>query len=112
VQKHLALTRHLYNPQAILISRKIWDQFSADERAILEQAAAEARGYQRQVSREQDAVELDALAKTMQVTELPPEEMAKMRERAKPVVDKYNGELDPLLIKTLEAEIAKVRGSN
>jgi TRAP-type transport system periplasmic protein len=57
-------------------------------------------------------VELDALAKTMQVTELPPEEMAKMRERAKPVVDKYNGELDPLLIKTLEAEIAKVRGSN
>ena len=25
VQKHLAVTRHVYNPQAVIVSKKVWD---------------------------------------------------------------------------------------
>ena len=109
VQKYLVLTKHLYNAQAILVGAKFWDRLSGDERKVLQEAAREARAYQREASRKQDAVELDALKKTMQVTELPPEEIAKMRDRAKAVADKYSKELDPELVAGLQAELDKAR---
>ena len=76
---------------------------------MLQDSAREARAYQRQASREQDAVELDALRKTMQVTEMPPAEIAKMRERGKSVADKYGRELDQELVAGLQAELDKAR---
>ena len=42
VQKHLALTNHQYNPQSLIFSKKVWDSLSADEKKILQDAAAEA----------------------------------------------------------------------
>jgi TRAP-type C4-dicarboxylate transport system substrate-binding protein len=42
VQKHLALTNHQYNPQSVLISKKVWDTLSADEKKIVQDAAIEA----------------------------------------------------------------------
>lgn len=111
VQKHLALTRHLYNAQVLLVSKKFWDRLSADEQKILQDAADESRGYQRAMLRELDAKALDALKQSgMQVTELPPEELAKMRAKAQPVTDKYAGEIGAGLVDELKAELAKVRG--
>jgi tripartite ATP-independent transporter DctP family solute receptor len=34
VQKHLALTNHQYNPQSMIVSKKVWDTLSADEKKI------------------------------------------------------------------------------
>ena len=48
----------------------------------------------------------------MEITELPPEEMAKFREKAKPVADKYAAQIDPALIQQLNAELAKARGKS
>ena len=31
VQKHLAITRHMYNPQAVIVSKKFWDGLSPAE---------------------------------------------------------------------------------
>jgi tripartite ATP-independent transporter DctP family solute receptor len=112
VQKHLALTGHVYNAQAVLVSKKFWDRLSADERTILQDAMREARPYQRQVSREKDVAELAVLKGTMQVTELPPEDMTKLRETAKPLVEKYSKESNAELVGTLQAELAKVRSKN
>jgi TRAP-type C4-dicarboxylate transport system substrate-binding protein len=112
VQKHLVLTKHVYNPQAILISKRIWDRLSPDEHKVLQEAAREARDYQRRVSREQDVTELEALKATMQITEMPEPEIARMREKAKPIVEKYNKTIDPSLIEGLRAELARIRGSN
>jgi tripartite ATP-independent transporter DctP family solute receptor len=39
VQKYLSLTRHMYNPQALLISKKTWDKLSPEERKIIQDAA-------------------------------------------------------------------------
>ncbi|MGA0571125.1 TRAP transporter substrate-binding protein [Variovorax sp. VNK109] len=110
VQKHLALTNHQYNPQSVIVSKRFWDQLSAGDRQILQDAANEAGKYQRQVSREQAAAQLDQLKKAgMQVTELPPAELAKLRERMKPVIDKYAATVGEASVKELMAEIAKVR---
>ncbi|MFO1047571.1 MAG: TRAP transporter substrate-binding protein [Geminicoccaceae bacterium] len=112
VQKHLAVTKHLYNAQVVLVSKQYWDGLSVAERKVLQDAMREAQEYQRQVSREQDAADLVELKETMQVTELPPAEIAKMRELAKPLVDKYSKEIDPTLVESLRTQLNKIRGQN
>ena len=111
VQKYLTLTNHTYNPQIVMISGTFWDKLSGDEKRILQEAAAEARDYERSVSREQAGKALEELkAEGMQVSELPAEEVAKFREKVKPVVDKFSKEVDPALVRLLQDEIAKARG--
>jgi len=36
VQKFLSLTRHIYNPQSVLISKRTWDKLSAEEKKIVQ----------------------------------------------------------------------------
>ncbi|MEK8046538.1 TRAP transporter substrate-binding protein [Ideonella margarita] len=111
VQKHLTLTRHIYNPQAVVMSKKFHDQLSADEKKIIADAMAEATTYQRGVSRVQANVALDELKKSgMQVTELPAAELDKIRAKVKPVVDKYAEKVGADTVKEVYAAIAKVRG--
>lgn len=110
VQKHLALTNHQYNPQSVIVSKKFWDTLSAAEKQILQDASNEAGKYQRQVSRELAASQLAELKKAgMQVTELPAAEQAKLREKIKPVIDKYASSVGENTVKDLMAELAKVR---
>lgn len=110
VQKHLALTHHQYNPQSVIVSKKLWDAMSAAERQILQGAATEAGRYQRTVSRELAAAQLEALKKAgMQVTELPPDEQAKLQAKVKPVIAKYSASVGETTLKDLEAELAKLR---
>ena len=110
VQKYLALTHHVYNPQSVLMSKKTWDRLSKEEQDIIVAAAKEATVYQRQTSREASDKALAELKKTMTVTEIAPAEMAKIRAAVKPVVDKYTADVGPALVKQLYAEIEKVRG--
>jgi tripartite ATP-independent transporter DctP family solute receptor len=113
VQKHLAVTRHVYNPQIVVMSKKTWDRLNDEERKLIQEAAGEARDYQRTVSRTQDA---EALAKLkelgMQITELPPSEITKLREKAKPVVEKHSAAAAPTLVKLFHEELDKARTKN
>ena len=109
VQKFLVLSNHQYNPQSVIISKKVWDTLSAAEKKILQEAAAEAGAFQRKTSREAAAGQLDALKKAgMTVTELPPAEMAKLREKMKPVIDKHGAAI-AATIAELQAELARQR---
>jgi TRAP-type transport system periplasmic protein len=109
VQKHLAITNHQYNPQSLILSRKVWDQLGTDERKILQDAAVEAARFERQVSREAAAGTLDALKKAgMQVTEFSAAEQAKLRDKLKPVIDKH-GSAIAATVAELQAELAKLR---
>ena len=110
VQKYLAITNHQYNPQSIIISKKFWDALTNDERKILQDAALEAGKYERQVSREQAGKALDDLKKHgMQVSEFSPAEMAKFREKMKPVIAKNSAIVGADTVNALEAELAKLR---
>lgn len=110
VQKYLAITNHQYNPQSVIFSKKVWDTLSADEKKVLQDSAIEAGKYQRQVSREASASTIDALKKAgMQVSEFSPAEVAKLREKMKPVIAKHAAIVGEATVKELQAELAKIR---
>jgi tripartite ATP-independent transporter DctP family solute receptor len=110
VQKYLSVTKHNYTPLILLVSKKFWDKLSADEQKVLQDSASEARLYQRKVNRELDEKSLQTLkAKGMEVNVVSPQEIARMREKVKPVVDKYTKEVGEALVKELYAEIDKVQ---
>jgi tripartite ATP-independent transporter DctP family solute receptor len=110
VQKHLALTSHQYNPQSIVVSKKFWDGLSADEKKLLQDAANESIKYQREQSRSAAAGILDQLKKGgMQVTELPPAEVAKLREKMKPVIAKHSASVGETTVSAVMAELDKLR---
>lgn len=110
VQKHLTLTRHIYNPQALLVSGRFWNGLSGDEKKIIQEAAAEATAFQRQVSRAKDQADLDQLRKDgVQVSELGAQEVQRWRERVQPVVAKHTAAVGEDTVKALYAELDKVR---
>ncbi|RZJ15960.1 MAG: TRAP transporter substrate-binding protein, partial [Haliea sp.] len=108
VQKYLAVTNHQYNPQVVIVGKKLWDTLSADEKKIFADAAAEATVFQRKFSREQSGTSLANLKKNgMQVTEFNATEMAKFREKMKPVIDKHTAIVGPEVVGELQAELAR-----
>ncbi len=110
VSKHLTLTNHMYTPQAVIVSKKFWDKLSTDEKKILQDAAQETAVFQRKVARDEAAKSLDELKKRgMTVHELPATEIAKLRERAQPVIAKYTKEIGEPLVQEVRAQIEKVR---
>jgi len=110
VQKYLALTRHQYNPQSVIFSKKVWDSLSAGERKIITDAAGEAGKVERQAAREQEGQALDNLKKNgMQVTELSAGELAKLREAMKPVIAKHSEIVGAETVSALLGELAKLR---
>jgi len=110
VQKHLALTNHQYNPQSVVISKKFWDSLSADEKKIVQDAATESAKYQREQSRASVASTLENLKKNgMQVTELAPAEVAKLREKMKPVIAKHSANVGEATVSAMMAELDKQR---
>ena len=112
VSKHLTLTNHMYTPQAVIVSKKFWDKLSADEQKILRDAATETAVFQRKVARDEAAKALDELKKRgMTVHELPAEEVAKLRERAAPVVAKFTAQIGEPLVKEAREQIEKVRAA-
>jgi tripartite ATP-independent transporter DctP family solute receptor len=109
VQKFVALTNHQYNPQSVIFSKKVWDSLSPAEQKIIDDSADEATQTQREMSRAALAANLDLLKKNgMTVTQFPPAEVAKLREKMKPVLDKHSALVGPVVAE-VQAELAKLR---
>ncbi|MFB0935809.1 MAG: TRAP transporter substrate-binding protein [Propionivibrio sp.] len=110
VQKYFSGTRHIYNPQMLMVSKAFWDQLSADEKKIFEEAAIEARDVQRKAARAMTEKSRKVMTDHgMQLNEIAPAELARMKDAVKPVVDKYAAQLDPALIKAFNAELERVK---
>ncbi|TYC61176.1 hypothetical protein ETQ85_03715 [Zoogloea oleivorans] len=92
VQKFVTITNHMYNPQILLISKKVYDKLSADEKKVLGEAAAEALAF---------------LKTKMTVSVMPPEEITKMKEKTKPLIDKYSKQYGEQTAREMFAEIDK-----
>jgi TRAP-type transport system periplasmic protein len=110
VQKYLSVTKHKYTPLVLMVSKKFWDQLSADEKKIIQDAATEAAVYQRKANRDLNEQYLQSLKKTgLQINEVPAAEVARMRAKVQPVVDKYSAQIGGTLVKDLYGEIEKAR---
>ena len=110
VQKFYSINRYSFTPQSLLISKKTWDKLSADEKKIVQDAANEATAYERKLSLQKSADCIAEMKTTTTVNEVAPAEIARMRDKTKPVVDKFSKQYNEELAKELLAEIAKVRG--
>ena len=111
VQKHVVLSKHIYSVWVLLLSKKAWDGLSADEKKAVQEAAREATIFDRKTIREFSDKALDELKKNgLQVTSLPAAEQAKLREKLKPVVEKYSQDAGEATAKAMFAELEKIRG--
>ena len=110
VQKYVAITNHQYNPQSVIFSKKVWDALTPAERKLLDDAADEAAKFQRETSRGMMGGALDTLKKNgMTATEFSPAEVAKFRDKLKPVIAKYTASVGEATVNEVQAELAKVR---
>lgn len=110
VQKYMTITNHQYNPQSVVISKKFWDQLPPADQKILKEAAVESAQYERTQSRAILQSGLEDLKKAgMEVNELSPAEVTKLRERMKPVIDKNSASVGESTVQAMMAELAKLR---
>ena len=63
VQKFMTVSNHMYNPQSLMASKKVWDRLSQEERDLLQSAAYEARTWQRQNARKMNEASLENIKK-------------------------------------------------
>lgn len=111
VQNHLSTTRHQYNPLIVLVSGRTWEKLTPEEQQLLREAADEARQPQRERSREMaEAALSDIRDAGVTVTEITAEARDQMRERLKPVTDKYTAEIGEELASSFREAIDQVRG--
>jgi tripartite ATP-independent transporter DctP family solute receptor len=109
VQKYVTLTNHQYNPQSVIFSKKVWDSLSPTEKKIIDDSADAAAKNQRTQSRAALAANLELLKKNgMMVSQFTPAEVAKLREKMKPVIDKHSAAVGPIVAE-VQAELAKMR---
>jgi TRAP-type C4-dicarboxylate transport system substrate-binding protein len=109
VSKYLTITNHMYTPQAVVVSKKFWDKLTPTEQKLMRESAQETAVYQRKIARDEAAkVLVEIKRKGMTVFELSPEEIAKLRERSKPVIEKYTTELGPI-VSEMYAAVDKAR---
>jgi tripartite ATP-independent transporter DctP family solute receptor len=107
VQKYLSLTYNTYTVQSVLMSKKVWDGLNADEKKVIEEALAIASPAQRAATDKSDEESLKFLKTKMIVNDVAPEEIARMKAKAQPMIQKYAKEYNEDLAKELLAAVEK-----
>ncbi|MDR2179720.1 MAG: TRAP transporter substrate-binding protein [Synergistaceae bacterium] len=97
--KYLAITRHAYAPNLILMSMRTWNKLSPEHQQIVSESAIEAAKYNRALDNDMEAEWLQALKnKGMQVSE---PDLSLFRDAVKSVYDKYEKEYGKELIQSI-----------
>jgi tripartite ATP-independent transporter DctP family solute receptor len=92
VTKYLSLSGHTYSPLIIMCSEKRWKKFSAEEKAMVKKAAAEALTFQRNKSKEIISDTLNKIkAKGMIVNDIP--DKKPFQDAVVPLYKKFEGEI-------------------
>ena len=111
VQKYLTLSKHAYSPTLVLFSKKVWDGLSAQEQAVLKECAVAGRGEQRRANRAMEAKSVDNLrSKGMEVNEISPAEMARIREKTKVIYQRHAKTIGEEPIALVTDELKRIRG--
>ncbi len=108
VQKYLSVTNHVYSPWIVTVSKRWWDGLSATEQGILMDAAKKARDAEREDTRREASQALAALKERgMQINEVSPEEIQRMREQAQPAIQTVIDAVGQDLFDQVQAEVEK-----
>lgn len=111
VQKYVSVTNHVYSPWIVLVSKKWWDGLSKDEQKVLLDAAKASREFERKDTREEASRALgDLKSKGMQINEVSPAEIARMRDKLTRVNATIAANVGMELWTETQAALAKQRG--
>jgi TRAP-type C4-dicarboxylate transport system substrate-binding protein len=100
-QKHLALTRHAYAPNVIMMSKRTWDKLSPEHQKRVQESAQAAAEHNRAYDNEKEAEWLQFLKdKGMEVTE---PDLSLFREAVRPVYEKYEEQFGKDLVEAILA---------
>lgn len=112
VQKYVSVTNHVYSPWIVLVSKKWWDGLSKAEQKVLLDAARTSRDFERKDTREEAAKAVNELkAKGMQVNEVSPAEVARMRDKLTRVNAGIGANVGMDLWNETQAALGKLRAS-
>ena len=112
VQKYLSVTNHVYAPWILTVSKKWWDTLSPAEQKVLMDAAKVSRDFERKDTREEAGKALaDLKAKGMQINEVPPAEVARMRDKLTRVNAGIAANVGMDLWTETQTALAKLRGA-
>ncbi|MCM3601623.1 TRAP transporter substrate-binding protein [Robertmurraya korlensis] len=110
VQKYLSKTGHVYNASPFLISKDFWNSLSDEEKKAVQEAADEARDYQRELNQKEDEDGYKFLTENgMTVTDISDEEKEAFLEKVKPVYEKYSASIGEEFVDQLLAEINNLK---
>jgi len=101
VQKHIALTGHLYGPHLVLFSKRSWDRLQANVRDLITGMMPEVTAWQRAEVTRLDAEAVGQLrAKGMTVSEV---DIAPFQQAAQATYAQFKDRYDPALVARIQA---------
>ena len=101
VQKYLSLTFHTYTPGAVMISPKLWNSLTEQQKQILQKSVNESRDFQRKTVADKEKDDLAFLkSKGMSVTEKP--DVAAFRKATSPVYEAMSNVVPPALVSKIQ----------
>lgn len=107
VQKYLSNTGHFYDWTAYMVNKEAYDALSDKQRKAVDEAMFTAIAAQRAIYDREDAKARQGLIDGgMDYYEIPPAELAKFREKTKPVYDQVRSKVGDQAMDLAEASIA------
>ena len=94
-RKYYSLTGHLIIPEILVMSKKVWNELSAEDQALIMKVAKEAQREQRELweAKEQESLDDDEGRTASIITEVSPEEKQRFQDAMKPVYEKHAADL-------------------
>jgi len=112
-QKHITLWKQAIDPMIIAISRLTWDGLSPADREIVRKTAVEVAAWQKADARKglvNSTEAVDELRKNgMEVVVLSSAEVAVLRDKTRPVYDKWVPKIGADLVKAAEQIISRAK---
>jgi tripartite ATP-independent transporter DctP family solute receptor len=110
VQKYVTLTGHVYGPHIVLINKKLFDSFPAEDQEIILAAAKESAVYQRALNRKMNSEFVDNLKKAgVTVTELTPEQKKAFQDAVASVYANWEPKIGKELMDEFKAAVEKAK---
>lgn len=112
VQKYVSATNHAFGIHLLLFSKAIFDRYSPEEQKIILECGKASSDVQRAANRAANATSLENLKrKGLSVNAVAPEEIARLREKTRPIYEQYTDKIGKDTIERANTAIKAARGN-
>lgn len=101
VQKYISLTQHTYSAEPMLISMITWKKLNADQQKVLQEAASEAKDWQRQLAIDLESGYWDKIRESGKSEILVDVDKDAFKQATKPVWDMFEDKVGADTIKAI-----------